>query len=148
MIYASKESIKRRQSRQRFLLRWEVLAIGMIFAMEFRKNSSFLRRNFARRVCDEKLVEPRLQRGLSVKFLLSELGAQLRILASRKRCDLKTRKRCDFFSAAQKIASDFSAISSAIFRRFFCDFCGKTCDLVLCDLKTQRFFCDCDFLGR
>ena len=69
-------------------------------------------------------------------------------LASRKRCDLKTRKRCDFFSAAQRIASDFSAISSAIFRRFFCDFCGKTCDLALCDLKTQRFFCDCDFLGR
>ena len=69
-------------------------------------------------------------------------------LASRKRCDLKTRKRCDFFSAAQRIASDFSAISSAIFRRFFCDFCSKTCDLVLCDLKTQRFFCDCDFLGR
>ena len=69
-------------------------------------------------------------------------------LASRKRCDLKTRKRCDFYSAAQKVASDFSAISSAIFWRFFCDFCGKTCDLVLCDLKTQRFFCDCDFLGR
>ena len=69
-------------------------------------------------------------------------------LASRKRCDLKTRKRCDFFSAAQKIASDFSAIYSAIFWRFFCDFCGKTCDLVLFDLKTQRFFCDCDFLGR
>ena len=64
------------------------------------------------------------------------------------RCDLKTRKRCDFFSATQKIASDFSAISSAIFWQFFCDFCGKTCDLVLCDLKTQRFFCDCDFLGR
>ena len=69
-------------------------------------------------------------------------------LASRKRCDLKTRKRCDFYPAAQTIASDFSAISSAIFWRFFCDFCGKTCDLVLCDLKTQRFFCDCDFLGR
>ena len=68
------------------------------------------------------------------------------ILASRKRCDLKTQKRCDFYSAAQKIASDFSAISSAIFWRFFGDFCGKTCDLVLCDLKTQRFFCDCDFL--
>ena len=66
-------------------------------------------------------------------------------LASRKRCDLKTRKRCDFYSAAQKSASDFSAISSAIFWRFFC---GKACDLVLCDLKTQRFFCDCDFLGR
>ena len=47
-------------------------------------------------------------------------------LASRKRCDLKTRKRCDFYPAAQKIASDFSAISSAIFWRFFCDFCGKT----------------------
>ena len=69
-------------------------------------------------------------------------------LASRKRCDLKTRKRCDFYAAAQKNASDFSAISSAIFWRFFCDFCGKTCDLVLCDLKMQRFFCDCDFLGR
>ena len=69
-------------------------------------------------------------------------------LASRKGCDLKTRKRCDFFSAAQKIANDFSAISSAIFWRSFCDFCGKTCDLVLCDLKTQRFFCDCEFLGR
>ena len=69
------------------------------------------------------------------------------ILASRKHCDLKTRKRCDFYSAAQKITSDFSAISSAIFWRFFCDFCGKTCDLVFCDLKTQRFFCDCDFLG-
>ena len=68
--------------------------------------------------------------------------------ASRKRCDLKTRKRCDFYPAAQKIASDFSAISSAIFWRFFCDFCSNTCDLVLCDLKTQRFFCDCDFLGR
>ena len=68
----------------------------------------------------------------------------VKCLASRKRCDLKTRKRCDFCSAAQKIASDFSAI----FWRFFCDFCGKTCDLVLCDLKTQRFFCDCDFLGR
>ena len=53
-----------------------------------------------------------------------------------------------FLSAAQKIASDFSAISSAIFWRFFCDFCGKNCDLVLRDLKTQRFFCDCDFLGR
>ena len=66
-------------------------------------------------------------------------------LASRKRCDLKTRKRCDFYSAAQKIASDFSAISSAIFWRFLCDFCSKTCNLVLCDLKTQRFFCDCDF---
>ena len=65
-------------------------------------------------------------------------------LASRKRCDLKTRKRCDFYSAAPKIASDFSAISSAIFWRFLCDFCGKTCDLVLCDLKTQRFFCDSD----
>ena len=37
-------------------------------------------------------------------------------LASRKRCDLKTQKRCDFSSAAQKIASDFSAISSAIFK--------------------------------
>ena len=56
-------------------------------------------------------------------------------LASRKRCDLKTRKRCDFFSAAQKIASDFSAISSG---DSFCDFCGKTRDLVLCDSKTQR----------
>ena len=62
-------------------------------------------------------------------------------LASRKRCDLKTWKRCDFYHAAQKVASDFSATSSAIFWRFFCDFCGKTCDLVLCDLKTQRFFC-------
>ena len=72
----------------------------------------------------------------------------LKSLASRKRCDLKTRKRCDFYSAAQKIASDFSAIFSAISWRFFCDFCGKTCDLVFCDLKTQRFFCDCDFLGR
>ena len=72
----------------------------------------------------------------------------LQTLASRKRCDLKTRKRCDFYPAAQKIASDFSAISSAIFWRFVCEFCGKTCDLVLCDLKTQRFFCDCDFLGR
>ena len=80
------------------------------------------------------------------------LSCLCKSLASRKRCDLKTRKRCDFFSAAQKIASDFSAIYSAIysaiFWRFFCDFCGKTCDLVLCDLKTQRFFCDCDFLGR
>ena len=69
-------------------------------------------------------------------------------LASRKRCDLKTRKRCDFFSAAQKIASDFSAIYSAIFSGdFFLRFFRgkKTCDLVLCDLKTQRFFCDCDF---
>ena len=31
-------------------------------------------------------------------------------LASRKRCDLKTRNRCDFHSAAQKNASDLSAI--------------------------------------
>ena len=43
------------------------------------------------------------------------LGIAPMYLASRKRCDLKTRKRCDFYSAAQKIASDFSAISSAIF---------------------------------
>ena len=64
----------------------------------------------------------------------------LQTLASRKRCDLKTRKRCDFYPAAQKIASDFSAISSASFWRFFCDFCGKTCDLVLCDLKTLAIF--------
>ena len=39
-------------------------------------------------------------------------------LASRKRCDLKTPKRCDFYSAAQRIASDFSAI----FWRFSGDF--------------------------
>ena len=59
---------------------------------------------------------------------------------SRKRCDLKTRKRCDFCSAAQKIASDFSAISSAIASAIFPRlFCSKTYDLVLCDLKTQRF---------
>ena len=38
----------------------------------------------------------------------------LRNEASRKRCDLKTRKRCDLYSVAQKIASDFLAISSAI----------------------------------
>ena len=69
------------------------------------------------------------------------------VLASRKRCDLKTRKRCDFHAAAQKIASDFSAISSAIFWRYFCDFCGQTCDLVLCDLKTQRFFLRLRFFG-
>ena len=66
-------------------------------------------------------------------------------LSVPKTLRLKTQKRCDFYSAAQKNASDFSAISSAIFWRFFCDFCGKTCDLALCDLKTQRFFCDCDF---
>ena len=40
------------------------------------------------------------------------------IIASRKRCDLKTRKRCDFYSAAPEITSDSSAISSAIFSRF------------------------------
>ena len=82
------------------------------------------------------------------KFWEKQFCNNFKSLASRKRCDLKTRKRCDFYSAAQKIAGDFSAISSAIFWRFFCDFCGKACDLVLCDLKTQRFFCDCDFLGR
>ena len=53
---------------------------------------------------------------------LKQGAVQIRLwvwsLASRKRCDLKTRKRCDFYSAAQKIASDFSAISSAIFWRF------------------------------
>ena len=58
-----------------------------------------------------------------------------------------TRKCCDFYSAAQKIASDFSAISSAIFWRFFCDFCGKACDLVLCGLKNAAIFLRLRFFG-
>ena len=68
-------------------------------------------------------------------------GVRAKNIASRKRCDLKTQKRCDVYSAAQKIASDFSAISSAI---LFCDFSAISaaffCDSVLCDLKTQRSF--------
>ena len=39
---------------------------------------------------------------------------------------------CDF-------SGDFLAI--------FCDFCSKACDVALCDLKTQRFFCDWIFWG-
>ena len=27
----------------------------------------------------------------------------------------------------------------------FCDFCSETCDFAIYNLKTQRFFCDCDF---
>ena len=70
---------------------------------------------------------PSVLRGISgpVREALSAITCEKRgvpSLASRKRCDLKTRKRCDFFSAAQKIASDFSAISSAIFSRFSGDF--------------------------
>ena len=38
-------------------------------------------------------------------------GSKVPYLASRKRCDLKTRKRCDFYPAAPKNR-----------RRFFCDF--------------------------
>ena len=86
--------------------------------------------------------------GAGQKGVLGEvLGKVLVLLASRKRCDLKTRKRCDFYSAAQKIASDFSAISSAIFWRFFCDFCGKTCDLVLCDFENAAIFLRLRFFG-
>ena len=51
----------------------------------------------------------------------------MKTLASRKRCDLKTRKRCDFYSAAPKIASDFSAISAAKpALQYFAK--GKRCD--------------------
>ena len=71
----------------------------------------------------------------------SNLSGAFRTLASRKHCDLKTRKRCDFYSAPQKIA----VILSALFWRCFCNFCRKTCDFALLDLKTQRFFCDCYF---
>ena len=57
--------------------------------------------------------------------------------------NLKRFSGCDFCSAIHKIA--------AIFLRFFwrlpCDFCSKTCDFALCDLKTQWYFCSYDYFG-
>ena len=53
---------------------------------------------------------------LQDRTILRPQGA--RILASQKRCDLKTRKRCDFCSVPQKIAAIFLRFS----RRFSGDF--------------------------
>ena len=74
--------------------------------------------------------------------------SRISVLSVPKTLRFENAETLRFLFRGPKIASDFSAISSAIFWRFSCDFCGKACDLVLCDLKTQRFFCDCDFWGR
>ena len=58
-------------------------------------------------------------------------------LASRKRCDFQNAEALRFLFRAPK---NCSAIVLAIFWRFICD--------LACDLKTRRFYCDCDFLGR
>ena len=47
-----------------------------------------------------------------------------------------SKKRCDFYSARPKsFFCGFSLIFYAICCRCFCEFCGKICDFVLCDLK-------------
>ena len=68
----------------------------------------------------------------------------------KKTVILKMRKRCDFsFWARQKKRYDF--LTLAIFLQYFCEIYSKTCDFksfALCELKPQRFFCDCDFWVR
>ena len=61
----------------------------------------------------------------------------------------KTRKRFDFYSVPPKNVSAIFCDCCSDFLAIFCsEICGKTCDFALCNLKTQRFFCDCDLLGR
>ena len=85
-------------------------------------------------------------------ILLTVLGGQRKViitsLASRKRCDLKTRKRCDFYSAAQKIASDFSGdFFCDFFWRFLCDFCGKTLRISTLRFENAAIFLRLRFFG-
>ena len=73
------------------------------------------------------------------------------LLASRKMLRFwkkKARKCCDLLNPRPEIQG-YSAIFSAFFLRFFCDFCGKA--LRFCMLRFENsaiFFCDCDLLER
>ena len=71
-------------------------------------------------------------------------GKMKLILASRRRCDFQNAETLPFSFPHPNKRGDFSAI----FWRLFCDFCSKTCDFALCDLKRSNFFCDCEFFGR
>ena len=74
-------------------------------------------------------------------FYASTLHSPLHTAAALKLSVPKTLR----FENAETLRFLFRA--PAIFWRCFGDFCGETCDFELCDLKTQRFFCDFDFVG-
>ena len=68
------------------------------------------------------------------------------VLASRKHCDLKTWKSCFLFPCPPPSPIKKQTVTTLHFaQRLFCDFRSQSRDFALCDMKTPRYFCDCDF---